>query len=199
MNIMEPISLGNSALLNSLVTVVANWCEMHASINSPKSSLRTRALCTQSVEWDKHLDESMMSEDEWKTITKDVMLRRGELMQSASRSPQLSKDYQTKGRLLAFQCATSLHDGSSQYSSDGLFDLVDSPPWDTWILFATDGYVTEPFNASVEDEGYLISWIPSPFIDLAQKGIDTNTTECLKWIVDANTPLSIKLKELGWR
>ena len=196
---MKSISSNNPYWFNSLVMVVANWCEIHASISMPKSSLRTHGLCIESVEWDKHLDESMMSEDEWRTIIKDVVSRREELMQSVRRSPHSAKDYQSKGRLLAFQCATSLHDGSSQYSSEGLFDLVDSPPWDTWILFATDGYVTEPFSPYVEDEGYLISWVPSIFTDLAQKGIDVNTTECLKWVVDINTPLAIKLKELGWR
>jgi hypothetical protein len=57
-------------------------------------------------------------------------------------------------------------DGTSEYESNGFFDVNDVPPWDTWFHYA---------------ETRLYSWVPVDLVTLAQKGIDANMVQCIQW------------------
>lgn len=71
-----------------------------------------------------------------------------------------------RGRILLYQPAENVADGSSQAASLGFFDGNDAPPWDTWIHY------------SARD---LACWVPDLLIPLAQDGIDANMVQCIQW------------------
>lgn len=41
-----------------------------------------------------------------------------------------------------------------------------APPWDLWVHYT---------------DGLLVSWVPDLLIDLAQRGIDANPVDCIRW------------------
>ena len=50
------------------------------------------------------------------------------------------------------------------------------PPWDTWISYIDLG--TDPKAAA----GYLLSWVPSPFVESVQEAISHNAYDALFWL-----------------
>jgi hypothetical protein len=79
------------------------------------------------------------------------------------------------GRILLYCPDDNLSDGAAAYSSKGFFDDENAPPWDTWVSF----------------EGkYLISFVPRLLCGLAQRGIEVNPEECIRW-ADDNFILSV--------
>ena len=96
------------------------------------------------------------------------------------------------GRLLVYFPDAELADGAAEVESSGFFDVFNTPPWDTWVALRRD--------ERGEDRGYsvyLVSWVPSVFLDLASAGIGVNPEECILWLHDADVPLSAELRERG--
>jgi hypothetical protein len=75
-----------------------------------------------------------------------------------------------KGRILIAEIDQTVVDGASEMESEGLIDLNDCPPIDTWV------YLTSNKKGKI-----LFAWIPEPFVSLAQATIDVNCIDCLFW------------------
>lgn len=82
------------------------------------------------------------------------------------------------GRLLAFAPSESLFDGCAEQETGGFLNTENAPPWDTWI-----GVIRE-----ITGREYVLSWIPSAFVELVSLGIEVNPEECIWW-VDADLQL----------
>ena len=99
-------------------------------------------------------------------LVEGVAKRRADQLRLEHRYPLVLVDHLAGGRLLKYAPSENLCDGAAQYSSKGLFDVDNMPPWDTWICFI---------------EPYLISWVPPSLLDLANSGIDANPEQCILW------------------
>lgn len=73
---------------------------------------------------------------------------------------------QSKGRLLLYWPMENVEDGAASAGSRGFFDIEDSPPWDTWFLYA---------------RGSIFCWVPESLVQNAQAGIDANPVDCIHW------------------
>jgi hypothetical protein len=99
------------------------------------------------------------------------------------------------GRLLVYQPDASFADALAQYQTQGFFDEWDAPPWDTWIWYEQLGRLSQ--LGHYVSEGYLISWIPEMFQELAQKGIDVQPYGAIVWANQVDTPFLNQLKAEG--
>jgi hypothetical protein len=77
------------------------------------------------------------------------------------------------GRLLAAAYEETLWEGFTEQVTEGLFDNYDYPPLDTWV-----------YKTTIGGRALLISWMPEPFLSVAQEAIDTSSTEMFGWLVD---------------
>ena len=93
-----------------------------------------------------------------------------------------------KGKILIAEIDLTVLDGASEVVSGGLFDLNDCPPIDTWF------YLTKSKMGRV-----LFAWIPEPFEDLANKGVEVNAMECLKWFKEESTQLTKFFKWISFK
>ena len=144
--------------LRSLTETIV-WCRETGNIADPKTSLRTfeprcAPLSSQSdqvscVSFDRSNRLRSIGMDDLEAVT-DL---RG-------------------GRLLAYFPDDTLSDGVAAAESNGFFDDVNIPPYDTWVWMVqdvrtvayADGYKTEvPAN-------FLVAWVPPVFIELANDG-----------------------------
>jgi len=78
-----------------------------------------------------------------------------------------------KGRILVASIEETLWDGASESSSDGLVDINDYPPIDTWF-----------YREIINGQQILFSWIPESYEQLAQGAIYVNCMDCLEWYED---------------
>jgi hypothetical protein len=46
-------------------------------------------------------------------------------------------------------------------------------------------------------QSYLVAWVPPQFLDLAQAGIDVNSTACIGWLSDHDTVFTRYLRREG--
>ena len=69
-------------------------------------------------------------------------------------------------RLLIYECQETVVDGASEAASLGFYDLLDAPPWDTWVLYRN---------------GEVLCCVPDFAIPRAQDGIDANPVDCIHW------------------
>ena len=67
----------------------------------------------------------------------------------------------------------SIWDARAFRASVGFFDHWQRPPWDTWVAC-----VGTPHHA------VIIAWIPQPWIEAAQKGIDACPVKNVRWLSD---------------
>jgi hypothetical protein len=74
------------------------------------------------------------------------------------------------GRILVAEIDNTVIDGASEVCSEGLIDVYDCPPIDTWF------YLT---NNSTER--ILFAWIPKQFVHNANEAIKVNCVDCLYW------------------
>ena len=178
------------------LTAAILWCDRHATLEDTANSLRTPALRLQTEKWQLHLDELVISVPEWLSLVSDVIAQRERQLRVDGVNLSVEAKNLEDGRLLFFQPSASGHDGASQDASAGYFDYVDAPPWDTWVWFVEKELVTKLWGES--DGGFLVSWVPSLFVNLVQKGIDVNTTDCIKWAAEVDTPFTDLLRRTGW-
>ena len=94
-----------------------------------------------------------------------------EQLQSKERNRGNEK-YETSllGRIVISQIDCTLTDGASEVESQGLFDVYDMPPVDTWFYLCNS------------NEGRLLfAWIPTAFVERTQGAIDVNMVNCIGW------------------
>lgn len=90
------------------------------------------------------------------------------------------------GQLMLYEPSLTLQDGVSHFNSDGFFDMADCPPPDCWIAYMVNETslninLSNPQQGNIEID-YLISFIPSKWLRVANQGIESNSTACLRWI-----------------
>ena len=70
------------------------------------------------------------------------------------------------GRLLQYGYDYHVADGAAAYASKGFFDGESAPPWDTWVCYSGDS---------------VIAYVPRILCGLAQRGIEVDPVECIRW------------------
>ncbi|MFC0517427.1 hypothetical protein ACFFGT_24665 [Mucilaginibacter angelicae] len=80
------------------------------------------------------------------------------------------QDIDFNGRILISEIDMTVVDGASEAMSKGLIDLNDCTPIDTWFYMSED-----------EQNRYLFSWIPEPFVYLANEAVAVNCIDCIYW------------------
>jgi len=75
-----------------------------------------------------------------------------------------------RGQVLVVDVDLTVLDGASEVESEGFIDFYDCPPIDTWF-----------YKTKNEDRLIFFAWIPEPFINLVNKGIDVNPVDCFYW------------------
>ena len=70
------------------------------------------------------------------------------------------------GQILRYAPARSRSDKAPGYESKGFYDADSCPPWETWLCLGGEE---------------LISYVPRMLCGLAQRGLEVDTAECLRW------------------
>lgn len=92
------------------------------------------------------------------------------------------------GKILIAEIDITLLDGASEAESDGLIDVFDHPPIDSWF------YISENQNGRV-----LFAWIPEQFVEAVDRAIAVNCVDCLYWYNEPVNITVLKQRPLnGW-
>jgi hypothetical protein len=164
--------------LNRRIDQAAAWCAIRADIKSPKASLRSLDLAPNTLETSRaSAVESTCWHREQGLKNQPLPLTR------------------PAGRLLIHCPDFDIRCGTVEAITSGFFDLIATPPWDTWIAFLDyvaldrdlDSETREKLRAAGASpdlvlEPCLLAWIPSPFEALAQRGIEADPYGCLAWL-----------------
>jgi hypothetical protein len=70
------------------------------------------------------------------------------------------------GRVLRCAYDENVSDGAAGYDSKGFFDVECVPPWETWVCY----------------RGELIAYVPKILCGLAQRGIEVDPVNCIRWV-----------------
>jgi hypothetical protein len=89
------------------------------------------------------------------------------------------------GRLLVWERDTTIDDGAGEAETKGYLDESDMPPWDTWLAYVDPG----------PHAGYLVSWVPAPFIEPVAQAVHVNAYGALYWLRDSQLLLADILRE----
>lgn len=83
----------------------------------------------------------------------------------------------TFGRILSFETIVTLYDGAPIIESQLFLDESDVPPIDTWF-FLKRNYIHTDHVCKQS----LFCWIPKPFQDVMQQGIDVEILDSYRWM-----------------
>lgn len=93
-----------------------------------------------------------------------------QLLQKRERITQLVSSQKFNGKILVAEIDNTVTDGASEVCSEGLIDIYDCPPIDTW------------FYLSQNSTGRLLfAWVPKQFVYNANQAIEVNCVDCLYW------------------
>jgi hypothetical protein len=115
----------------------------------------------------------------------DIVLDLFNKQLSIKRETNKTSNTEFNGRILVSEYESSVIDGASEVQAEGLIDIYDLTPIDTWF------YIDNRNNL-------LFSWIPEKYVDLINEAVLVNCIDMLKWMdIDyKNIYLSIFDKEL---
>jgi hypothetical protein len=174
-------SLKDSIHFDQRLAETIAWCRKHNALTDPKSALRTESLYP-----------GLLLETRADTVN-SVLGYRSAWLHEPKPKP-VTKDHQLlQGRLVCYFPDANLADGASEVASKGFFDLNNAPPWDTWVgLYRAD-------LQDISRRVYLIAYVPKPFLEHAQSGIEVNAEACIVWLYDSDTPIGNLLRSEGWQ
>jgi uncharacterized protein (TIGR02996 family) len=130
--------------------------------------------------------------DAWPALAHELAVARRRLLYRTGRASMRLMTHLAGGRLVLFNPFTTPSDGRTQRESKEFFDAEGAPPWDTWVTF-----VPEPPPGAVRG-GYLLAWVPPPWLYWAGEGIRANPDDhCLTWAHEAHTPFLRRLRQMG--
>jgi hypothetical protein len=92
--------------------------------------------------------------------------KRSEHLKMANLQSFEAVDVVSNCKLLIYECQETVEDGASEAASFGFYDLLDAPPWDTWVLYRN---------------GAVFCCVPDSAVSRAQAGIDANPVDCIHW------------------
>jgi hypothetical protein len=121
-----------------------------------------------STEWslDPYRDESS---NWYKKLFELQLIEKQEIIKSVNYAEQFN------GKILVVEIDCSMTDGVSEVSSDGLIDVFDCPPIDTWFYFDNES-----------SPRLLYAWIPREFVYQANQAILVNSVDCIDWYEPAH-------------
>ncbi len=181
---------GLQAIADSLNDTVV-WCAQRADAAKPAYCLRSAALSPYDPTRGSYLayaDRDLV-ERPFETVTTTIQARRNALS-LASRSP-IPND---GGRLLGYEPDWTLASGATELSSDGFFNVVDTPPWDTWVAWIVEANDARPLP---DRSKYVLCWIPRIFVQITDRAIWVNDADSLWWLDASERPLRQDLMEAG--
>lgn len=123
-------------------------------------------LRTPELKSDRQLSDLKMRDEDRVAIVEDLCERRVRLLKESQSYPDLAAVALLGGRVLRCAPKENCGDRSLGYESKGFFDANSCPPWDTWVCFAG---------------GELLACVPRLLCGLAQRGIEVDTGECIRW------------------
>ncbi len=91
------------------------------------------------------------------------------------------------GRLMVYFPDGDLCDGAAEQETEGFFDVFNVPPWETWV-----GYFEESSRRRGSYDSYLLAYVPSALVSLADSGMLVNPEECILWL--SQTAIKIRSK-----
>ncbi len=119
-------------------------------------------------------------EDERATMVSSVADRRVRALSAQGISCPGSPLNLAGGHLLFYFPDLTNHNGLTEFETSGYFDLFDTPPWDTRIVFRREPH-PPPGLALLS---YVVSWVPPGFLGIAQRGVECEAMGCLLWAYD---------------
>jgi hypothetical protein len=141
------------------------WCSQYLDPAAPQSCLRPARLAPATLSRGRHA----ALDDVFRSRRQDMLAQ-----------PKRETTSLARGRLLIYFPDAELTDGAAQAESREFFDVFNAPPWGTWV-----GYFEEK-SCDRDRSAYLLAWVPSEFVPLAEAGIAVNPEECIVWLKDAS-------------
>lgn len=172
---MDAHTIPAPILYTRLAQTIA-WCSMICADPSSKPTLRTADLAPRLLHEGRDDVVCDVGNSRERRVWKEVPQR-------IESMPDLRG-----GRLMVYFPDADLCDGAAEIESEGFFDLYNTPPWDTWVLYCTD---RRPDSLSCE--AYLLAYVPAPLVDLANVGIIVNPEQCIQWLSDTDVTLRARL------
>ena len=80
--------------------------------------------------------------------------------------PEPEKLSLSGGKILRYCYEDNDASGAAKYDSKGFYDVEGAPPWDIWVCY---------------HEKYVVCFVPRILCGLAQRGIEVDPVECIKW------------------
>jgi hypothetical protein len=120
--------------------------------------------------------------------------KRAKLLRAENRYAERLAEDLAGGRLLIYELGESVWDGVSAIESNGFFDAIDMPPWDTWMSCCR-----EPLSPGAIDPfyDYLICWVPPQLVDLVEAGIHVSPVQCILWATEDDAVFTRRLRAAG--
>ncbi|MBM3466167.1 MAG: hypothetical protein FJX76_29110 [Armatimonadetes bacterium] len=192
---LEPVPRHPSDLdvFRARLAETVSWCADRVSVRDARSCLRSSDLRPTCVPWiGCGGDLKAASPTQRAEIVDWVARRRAELLASAGVMPRMERlePVQRKGRLLAYLPAGTGWDAAAEYTTNGLFDENDTPPWDCWVTWVEEAET---------GDSYLLCWIPEGLMGLADSGAAVTPMESLVWVRALDAPFVRRLQQAGFR
>ena len=111
--------------------------------------------------------ESKQTPEQCDAIVEALCEARATLLREAVSSPIPTDINLAGGRLLQYDYDYNVEDGTAAYDSKGFFDDQSAPPWDTWVCYRSES---------------VIAYVPRILCGLAQRGIEVDPVECIRWV-----------------
>ena len=93
-----------------------------------------------------------------------------QILQKREKIKRLFPGKKFNGKILIAEIDCTVTDGASEVTSEGLVDIYDCPPIDTWF------YISNNSTGRL-----LFAWVPKQFVYNANKAIEVNCVDCLHW------------------
>lgn len=155
---------------NSLARDVAIWVLLHRDAWRC-GSFRSAVLLPNLVddEYKRIFGSSTFSIDEAKAMISVVIENRKALVKQSLASSERVDTF--VGRFLQHNFQETTYSCTPQEETEGFFDSLDIPPWDFWVGIKTVGR-----------QHFLYSWIPTPFVELVDRGVRCSAEENILWL-----------------
>ena len=178
--------------LRRKINLCVTWANQFADVSDPENCFRNLGRFSESATYqfpvfktkDGKVSENNSYQD-WMSTLHDA--RRKELGPDQVHASG-DRINLAGGRLLVAEPWGSTWTGVGTVETDGVFDINDLPPSGLWVEYiATPKIVsTTPslHPAYFRDDGYVLCYIPSAFIEMVQSAIDVNCEDCIYWLED---------------
>ncbi len=143
------------------------WCAPRANQREPAKCLRSEDLKPVALLGKGPESRRVYANQDLGKVVAHLNKTRSKLLHRPSTGPRT-----VPGKILVFWPEETVHCGASEASSEGFFDLDDTPPWDTWFWYGPTAQVSPGIYA----------WVPEDLVQIAERGIDANPVQCMQWL-----------------